>query len=34
MVATNGRTVAVFGRTGFLDRRIVRHLRTIEFGKN
>src|SRR3984893_6139800 len=26
MVATNGRTVTVFGGTGFLGRRIVRHL--------
>src|ERR1700726_5116806 len=27
MVATNGRTVTVFGGTGFLGPRIVRHLR-------
>src|SRR4030081_1844662 len=27
MVATNGRTVTVFGGTGFLGHRIVRHLR-------
>jgi uncharacterized protein YbjT (DUF2867 family) len=31
MVATNGRTVAVFGGTGFLGRRIVRHLRSRGF---
>jgi uncharacterized protein YbjT (DUF2867 family) len=31
MVATNGRTVAVFGGTGFLGRRIVRHLRSCGF---
>jgi NADH dehydrogenase len=31
MVATNGRTVTVFGVTGFLGRRIVRHLRYREF---
>jgi uncharacterized protein YbjT (DUF2867 family) len=31
MVATNGRTVTVFGGTGFLGRRIVRHLRSREF---
>jgi uncharacterized protein YbjT (DUF2867 family) len=31
MAATNGRTVTVFGRTGFLGRRIVRHLRYREF---
>ena len=31
MVATNGRTVTVFGGTGFLGRRIVRHLRSGEF---
>ena len=31
MVATNGRTVTVFGETGFLGRRIVRHLRYHEF---
>jgi uncharacterized protein YbjT (DUF2867 family) len=30
-VATNGRTVTVFGGTGFLGRRIVRHLRSREF---
>src|SRR5947207_2891102 len=31
MVVTNGRTVTVFGGTGFLGRRIVRHLRSREF---
>ncbi len=31
MVATNGRTVTVFGGTGFLGRRIIRHLRYREF---
>jgi uncharacterized protein YbjT (DUF2867 family) len=31
MVATNGRTVTVFGGTGFLGLRIVRHLRYREF---
>ena len=31
MVATNGRTVTVFGGTGFLGRRIVRHLRSHRF---
>jgi uncharacterized protein YbjT (DUF2867 family) len=31
MVATNRRTVTVFGGTGFLGRRIVRHLRSREF---
>jgi uncharacterized protein YbjT (DUF2867 family) len=30
-MATNGRTVTVFGGTGFLCRRIVRHLRYREF---
>ena len=28
MMATNGRTVTVFGGTGFLGRRIVRHMRS------
>jgi uncharacterized protein YbjT (DUF2867 family) len=31
MVPTNGRTVTVFGGTGFLGRRIVRHLRSRGF---
>lgn len=31
MLATNGRTITVFGGTGFLGRRIVRHLRSREF---
>src|SRR3989454_2816769 len=31
MVATNGRTVTVFGGTGFLGRHIVRHLRSRGF---
>ncbi len=31
MVATNSRTVTAFGGTGFLGRRIVRHLRYREF---
>src|SRR5437667_12834640 len=31
MVTTNGRTVTVFGGTGFLGRRIVRHLRSRDF---
>src|SRR6266576_3923018 len=31
MAATNGRTVTVFGGTGFLGRRIVRHLGYCEF---
>ena len=30
-MATNGRTVTVLGGTGFLGRRIVRHLRDREF---
>ncbi|WP_334367579.1 SDR family oxidoreductase [Bradyrhizobium sp. AZCC 1578] len=30
-MATNGRTVTVFGGTGFLGRRIVRHLRSRGF---
>src|SRR3984893_6523422 len=33
MVATNGRTVTVFGGTGFLGHRIVRHLRYRGFGR-
>src|SRR5712672_3767194 len=31
MAATNDRTVTVFGGTGFLGRRVVRHLRSREF---
>jgi uncharacterized protein YbjT (DUF2867 family) len=31
MAATNGRTITVFGGTGFLGRRIVRHLRSRGF---
>jgi uncharacterized protein YbjT (DUF2867 family) len=31
-VATNERTVTVFGGTGFLGRRIARHLRNHAFG--
>jgi uncharacterized protein YbjT (DUF2867 family) len=31
MAATNGRTVTVFGGTGFLGRRVVRHLRSRGF---
>ncbi|QOZ35913.1 SDR family oxidoreductase [Bradyrhizobium sp. CCBAU 53421] len=30
-MTTNGRTVTVFGGTGFLGRRIVQHLRDHEF---
>jgi hypothetical protein len=31
MAATNGRSGTAFGRTDFLGRRIVRHLRNREF---